>query len=154
MSVIIPKSHSRPFASLAVLEKAYGKLPASYKIFLNQHDGAKPEENILKIDEHRSADVERFIPAADITRVRDAVEGFPKNMLPFAEATGGNLIYMDAADGTIYFWDHEVDSGDVRIADSFDKFLRMLEKFDINQIKLKPGQVKRIWGDPNFRPEF
>jgi hypothetical protein len=154
MSITIPKTTSRPPASIATLEKAYGIIPASYKAFLNHHDGAEPEDNFFKVDAQRSGDVERFIPASEIMRVRNSVEGFPKNMLPFAEASCGNLVYMNPAKGTIYFWDHEIDSWDVKVADSFEEFLAMLERFDNSQINLKPGQVKRIWVDPNFKPEF
>ena len=154
MSIIIPKTHLKSSAFLAPLEKAYGILPASYKVFLSQHDGAKPEENIFRIDERRNAGVERFIPAVDIIHVRDAVDGFPKNMLPFAEAAGGNLIYLDPEDWTVHFWDHEVDSGDAKVADSFDQFLSILNKFDIDAIKLKPGQLKRIRVNPEFKPKF
>src|SRR5579862_581824 len=154
MSVIMPITPSRPSAALKALEIRFGELPKSYKAFLNQHDGAEPEENIFKIDERTSANVRQFIPAADIIRCCNAIEGFPKNMLPFAEAEGGDYIYLNPADGTIHFWDHEVDEADPKVANSFDDFLTMLEKFDIDEIKLKPGQVKRAWIDPNFKPEY
>src|SRR5882762_7869503 len=107
MNIIIPKTHSMPPIFLSALEIAYGTLPTSYKDFLAQHDGAKPEENIFRVDERRTAGVERFIPAAEIPHVRDAVDGCPKNMLQFAESAGGNLIYLDPANGAVYFWDHE-----------------------------------------------
>ena len=121
---------------------------------LNQHDGAKPEENTFKLSERRSAGVERFIPAADIIRVRDAVDGFPRKMLPFARAAGGNLIYLDAVRGTVHFWDHEGDSYDVKVANSFEEFLVLLEQFDLDHIKLKPGQVKKVRVNPDFKPKF
>jgi len=154
MNIIIPKTHSIRSGFLSALEAAYGTLPASYKDFLAQHDGAKPEENIFRVDERRNAGVERFIPAAEILHIRDAVDGFPKNMLPFAEAAGGNLIYLDPANGAVHFWDHEIDSGDAKVANSFDQFLSILDKFDIDRIKLKSSQVKKVMVNPNFKPKF
>ena len=154
MSIIIPKTNSRPSGALKALESRFGRLPDSYKAFLNQHDGAEPEENIFKINGRTSANVRQFIPAADIIHRCNRIEGFPKNMLPFAEAAGGDYIYLNPGDGTIHFWDHEVDEVCPKVANSFDDFLTMLEKFDIDQIKLKPGQVKSVWVDPNFKPEY
>lgn len=75
-------------------------------------------------------------------------------MIPLAESAGGNLVYLDPATGAVYFWNHEVDSGDAKVADSFPQFIAMLEKFDLEPIKLEPGQVKNIWVNPNFKPEF
>jgi len=154
MSIIIPTTHLVPCASPEALESRFGSLPASYKAFLDQHDGAKPEKNTFKIDGQTNGSVRQFIPAADIIRVCNMVEGFPKNMLPFAEDDVGNFMYLNPANGAIHFWDHEVDDAEPKVADSFEEFLTMLEKFDIDQIKLKPGQVKRVWVDPNFKPEY
>jgi hypothetical protein len=140
--------------SVANLEKEFGGLPEGYRVFLKQHDGARPEENVFKIGEKNSASVERFIAASDIIHIRNSVDGFPGAMLPFARASGGNFVYLDPKSGTIHFWDHEDDSADAKLAESFDEFLATLEKFNLDQVKLKPGQVVKVRVNPNFKPKF
>ena len=154
MRINIQRTRPLTAETLAKLEAEYGPIPDSYRVFLSQYDGTTPEENIFKVDERRSAGVERFIPAADIIRIRGAVEGFPMEMLPFASSSGGNLIYLDPKLATIHYWDHEDDSCDVKVANSFDEFLALLEKFDLQQIKLKPKQVKKVRVNPDFKPKF
>ena len=154
MSIIIPKTNSMTPVSLTALEREYGKLPEIYKVFLGQHDGAKPKANVFRINGKIIGGVEQFIPASSIINVGNKVEGFSKDMLPFAKSAGGNLVYLDPLTGGVYFWDHELDDEDVKVANTFSEFLGMLEGLDIDQIKLKPGQVKKVWVDPDFRPQF
>ncbi len=154
MSIIIPTTRAASADSIANLEKEFGRLPESYLLFLKEHDGAKPEDNVFNLSERNSAGVERFVPISESIGVRDAVEGFPRNMLPIAWATGGNFVYLNPASGAVYFWDHENDSTDMKLADSFEGFIAALKRFESEQIKLKPGQVKKVWVNPNFKPKF
>lgn len=155
MNIFIPKTQSPSVNVIANLERQVGKtLPKSYLLFLKEHDGAQPQDNVFSLGEKNSAGVDRFIPASDGIHVRDTTEGFPKDALPIAYATAGNLVYLDPSSEAVYFWDHEIDSTNIRLADSFDAFLEKLQPFSIDQVKLKPGQVKKIWVNPNFKPKF
>ena len=63
---------------------------------------------------------------------------------------GGNYVFVDGATGAVYFWDHEQPTPPVQMASDFAAFMEMLEPFDPGSIKLKPGQVKTAWIDPDF----
>lgn len=64
----------------------------------------------------------------------------------FGEDDCGNE-YLKAHDGRVFFWDHE--TGDTRqIGASLPAFLSALGPQP--EIKLKPGQVKKVWIDPAF----
>jgi len=69
---------------------------------------------------------------------------------PFAEDSCGNL-YTQVPDGSICFWDHETDDHTV-IAASWEEFA--IGCVEPKEVKLKPGQVKRVWVDPKFKPKF
>jgi hypothetical protein len=53
-------------------------------------------------------------------------------------------------DGAVFYWDHEVPAPVIRLAPSFGEFLALLQPFDMNNVHLKPGQVKRVWVNPEF----
>jgi hypothetical protein len=155
MKIIIPKTKPASVTSLAKLEELVGKkLPNSYLNFARDHNGARPAANVFKIGENNHAGVDEFISADESIRIPHVVDGFPPFALAVARASGGNFVYLDPKTFAAYFWDHEVEAGDIKLADSFDEFLTKLEPSDANQVKLKPGQVKRIWGNPDFKPEF
>lgn len=71
-----------------------------------------------------------------------------------AEDDCGNFVYVRAASGEVMFWDHEIENGDVFLADDISGFLKLLRPFDPVAVKLAPGQVKSVWIDPTFKPEF
>jgi len=50
----------------------------------------------------------------------------------------------------LYFWDHEVSTPPVKLTSNFGEFLTLLQPFDIKSVRLKPGQVKRVWVNPEF----
>jgi hypothetical protein len=122
------------------LEHALGcRLSDSFKGFISSRDGAKPETNIFKINEQNDSGVNGFIP--DI----------PAKAYPVAWAEGGNYVFIDEGkNGAVYFWDHEAPQSVTELAANFGAFLDPLEPFDINTIELKPGQVKKVWVDPEF----
>src|SRR5437899_11172991 len=103
MSVFIPTTRPASPDSIANLEKELGlSLPKNYLLFLKEYDGAQPEDNVFSLGERNSAGVDQFIPASESIHVRDTTEGFPKDVLPIAHATSGNLVYLDPASGAIY----------------------------------------------------
>ena len=68
-----------------------------------------------------------------------------------AWAEGGNYVLVDEGrKGTVWFWDHEIPDAPTELAPNFGAFLNLLEPFDIATIQLKPGQVKKVWIDPEF----
>jgi hypothetical protein len=68
---------------------------------------------------------------------------------PFAEDGCGNL-FTQTQIGSICFWDHETDDLTV-IASSWEEFTSGC--VEPKEVKLKPGQVKRVWIDPKFLEE-
>ena len=83
-----------------------------------------------------------------------SIEGFPSNVIPFAEDDCGNFFYVVPQTGAVHFWDHEAEGQSEQIATNVSQFTEKLAPFDPSQVKLAPGQVKRVWVDPTFKPEF
>jgi hypothetical protein len=152
MTISIPRTDEASDSSLAALVGKYGNLPPEYADFLAIHDGAKPLSNVLKGTNY-SVGVNAFLPASEIIGIANSVQGLSIDLLPFGEDDSGNFVCLGVEDHRVYFWDHEVASDKV-VADSFCEFLRQLEPFDLSSVKLKPGQVKRVWVSPDFKPEF
>jgi hypothetical protein len=65
---------------------------------------------------------------------------------PFAEDSSGNL-FTRTESGRVCFWDHETDDLTV-IASSWEEFVSGC--VPPREVKLKPGQVKSAWMDPEF----
>ncbi len=128
-------------------------LPPSYVSFVNTHDGAHPEENSLVTSDNEIG-VSRFIPAAEAARLSQEIEGFPSQVIPFAEDDCGNYFYVKPETGAVHFWDHEVEGGDEQVAADAAGFVERLAPFDAKRVQLAPGQVISAWIDPSFKPEF
>lgn len=128
------------------------RFPSDYREFVSKYDAATPEENVFDNDVNVSVD--RFIPISEIGTRALRIDGFPQDALPIAEAPSGNFIYFQKGDFSVWFWDHEIESGDKELATSFDGFMQKLVRFNIDSIQLQPGQVKSVWVDPDFKPEF
>ena len=129
------------------------KLPLEYVDFICSHDGAIPEPNSVIIGINNESGVRRFIPVAEAVKVIAEVEGFP-DAIPLGEDDCGNFFYINQNTGGVFFWDHEIDGGNIEVAPSLIKFLEALVPFDSSSVKLKPGQLKYAWIDPSFKPEF
>jgi cell wall assembly regulator SMI1 len=155
MKIKIQKNKNISQEQISQCEQEIGiKFPKDYYEFLLDYNGAEPSPNIFDLKGGDSAGVNQFIPISEIARSREKTEGFPKNMLPIAWASCGNYVYLNPLSGGIYFWDHEIQDADYKVADNFSEFLAILKPFDLNQIELKPGQVKAVWGNPDFKPTF
>lgn len=152
MTISLPQSGAASDASLALLAEQYGDLPSDYFRFLAVHDGVKPPANVLEGSNY-GVGVSDFVPASEIIGRARTIEGMSSNFFPIAEDSSGNFVCLGANDHKIYFWDHEVETDKV-IAESFTEFLNRLEPFDLSSIQLKPSQVKRVWVNPGFKPEF
>jgi hypothetical protein len=137
--------------AILALEAVLGcRLSDSFRAFAGAHDGAKPEPNIFR-NSDSNCGVNRFIPVNEIQKERPRVENIPRRGYPVAWAEGGNYVFVDEdSNGAVFFWDHELPEESIELAATFSAFLDLLEPFDISTIQLKPGQVKKVWVDPEF----
>ena len=127
-------------------------LPEDFAAFLLKHDGARPEPNVFKVAENNSSGVNKFLSCAQIREDKAVLgEGLVAGAWPVADAEGGNLVCLklNAGRWSVVFWDHEVEEY-AFLAESFTEFLDSLQKFDPQSVELKPGQVKRVWINPDF----
>ncbi len=155
MKVFIPITKGVSTASLGELERLFGKkLPDSYLNFVREHDAARPSPNVFKVGENNNAGADEFIPAPESIRIPHVVDSFPAHALAVARASGGDVVYLDATNLSVYVLDHEFEDADIKLADSFDERLEKVQPSDVGQVKLKLGQVSRVFGNPDFKPEF
>ena len=126
--------------------------PDDYRDFLLKYDGAIPEDNLFNNDSRVS--VEYFVPVSEIATLAENIEGFPSGAWPIASGGGGDYIYIRQSDKSVFYWNHEIEDGDFKLASSFGDFLANLKPFDTSSIQLKPEQVKSSWVDPDFKPKF
>ncbi|WP_447941304.1 SMI1/KNR4 family protein [Brevundimonas mediterranea] len=154
MAVRIPRTTGLTEDQIEGAERALGcKLPTSIRAFAYDHDGAEPEDNVFDLPDNQ-ASVRAFISLTDAHRLRREIDGFPTIGVPIAEDDCGNYVWVKPQTGEILFWDHEVESDGVVIANDFDAFIAALKPFHRGSVKLQPGHVARVWVRPGFEPEF
>jgi len=153
LTVPITVRSTRPVSEteLARVETSLGvSIPDGYRTFLQATDGGRPVEDTFS----PKIGVTNFLGARGIVTQRARLRGrLPENMLPIADAEGGNLICISVDEGDvggIYFWDHELDGEKAleRLAASFDDFvskLRVLSREDLPAAKVISVQI-----DPDF----
>lgn len=156
MKVNLRNQKKASLSSIQTLEKLIGEpLDDKFAKFVLESDGAKPESNSFTVDgvEHMGG-IDEFIPVKDIPKIRQHLDNLPKNAYPIALCSGGDLVVLDQERlASIYYWDHEVEEGLVKIAEDFDGFLDMIQPFDEASIQLQPSQVKSVWVDPDLLKE-
>jgi hypothetical protein len=141
-------------AVLSELRLAMGQsLPPSYVSFVNHHDGAIPDGNSI-VTSVNEVSVSRFVSVHEALKLTESIDGFPANVIPFAEDDCGNYFYVMPQDGAVFFWDHELEDGDEKVASDVAEFISKLTPFDPATIMPQPGQVRSVWVDPTFKPEF
>jgi hypothetical protein len=152
MTVTLKNGKPAMKEAVLALETTIGvPLSDSFKIFVSTQDGVRPERNIFKVDEKNYYDINQFIPVAEIIKERSGLENIPPHAYPFGTDSCGNYLLIDEAKGSaVSFWDHELGHITAQLAPDFQTFLDRLERFDPGKVKLKPGQVKRVWIDPDF----
>lgn len=131
-------------------ERALGaELPAAYRRFLLESDGGEPESNQFAVGGSNNSGVNEFFSLGELQD--EDRSRMPEGCLPIADAEGGNLVLLDLGDGSVLFWDHEIEGADgvTRLAADFAEFRELLEPFDVSAVELEPGQVKRVWSNPN-----
>lgn len=142
--------------TISELESSLGfAISKAIKQFLRAHNGAEPEGNCFKVGDKNASGVNEFIPTDQILQERSRIENIPKKAYPIAWAEGGNFVIVDEGHkGAVYYWDHELPKDLVKIAPDFNAFLDLLNPFDIKSVTLKPGQVRSVWVDPEFRKKL
>lgn len=158
-------------AALASFEKAFGKLPETYRQFLSTHNGGELSSNI-----HVSGlcSVRILygigIPDAGIASINEAYRSrIPINTLAIGEDSSGNLICLGLRGtvvGRVFFWDHEEEAevGEeasfrnmTELAPTFDEFLEQLAdpaSFEEGplpagvEVWVSPELKRRLNGDP------
>ncbi len=151
VKIVIEKTDGISNSELDAVEQVLGvSFPADLRKFMEQYDGASPPNNSFAISGQGESDVRRFVSARDMASLRNEVEFFPPQAIPIAADSCGNYVYLNPPDGGIYFWDHEVEGGDLLLASNFTEFLLSVAPFDADDVELKPGQVKQSWIDPSL----
>lgn len=154
MAIDIPKMAPPSADALRELESWIGcELPPTYVEFVREHDGAEPQENSL-VTRDNEVGVSRFIPVNEAAALAQEIDCFPAGVIPLGEDGCGNYFYVEGRSGRVSFWDHEVEGHDEFVATDVSAFVTKLTAFDATRVKLAPGQVKRVWVDPSFKPEF
>lgn len=164
---IVTKGKSINKESLKKLEEKMENLLADdFKSFLIQNNGGKPEDNEFTISKLGiESGVNRFLSVDEILAEKEILgERLLPEAWPIAEAEGGNLVCIIYKNNPgVYFWDHEYENVKSKrfdfenmclLNDNFTGFYNNLKKFDPSKITIKPGQVKKVWIDPDFKPEF
>jgi len=145
------------------------KLPSSYRKFILEVNGCKPEENYCTLPTMTgigaSARVFFGVDRRDLLDLADAKTRWtgrlPDGYLPIAESSGGNLICLSTVQrdfGAVYLWDHELEAEEDeppsmeslhRIAPDFDEFYASLSP--IAGLALpSPGKVTNVYVDEEF----
>ena len=146
---------TKPALSLSQIEEVENyislKFPNEYKQHLLRYNGGYCEPNVFSFDENghlTNSNVDWFLAiySGEYNNLKSYLDWYkidekrlPVNILPIAHDPGGNLICIDAADGKVYFWDHEKevdytvsDDSDYSnlclIANSFNEFLAGLRE--------------------------
>lgn len=152
MTVSLSGGVTRSEEELAGCEDALGlRLPADYRAFLRQNDGARPADNKFAIPNATSFGVNRFIPIGEVGAERRCIENLPATRVPVAWDNSGNYVCLETGPGAgVFFWDHEEPHIDRRIADSFEEFLERLEPDSLDDVRLDPASVEKAWINPEF----
>lgn len=153
MQVVLSGGGEVSQSAVSTLESAIGQpLDEQFRRFVTHQNGATPGSNSFPVNgvAHMGG-VDQFIAVEDIVAERSYIDDLPSHAYPVALSSGGNYVLLDQGQGgAIFFWDHEIEGGIYKVAESFETFLDMLEPFDVSTIKPAPGQVKSAWIDPDF----
>ena len=108
-------------------------LPADYKSFTREHDGARPKPNAVELSGGREIVMERLlrIEAGSKDNLESAAEALKKrgqNLVPFGSDPFGNLFcfkYSGKTAKAVVFWNHESNSSSM-ICGTFSELLESL----------------------------
>ena len=157
-------------ARIAALEGTLRvKLPEDYREFLLQYNSALPEGNVYREDKAITAGEYLFGISPDrghdlVVQNREVYANrLPRGILAIAQASGGNLICLQMSDGSVYFWDHELEAGAdedpcyenmVKLAVSFREFLERLGIYRREDFFPNSSKVVSVKLRPGFQEKF
>jgi hypothetical protein len=147
MVALTMAGHSLTDADVATFEaRQKVKLPASYRRFLLQSNGGRPDkEDILVVPgwPFKRTVVSFFfgIERSDTYELADNITRYegriPSDCIPIGDDVGGNILCLRIGgihEGEIYFWDHEAESEQpesrsniYKVADSIQALLDSLQ---------------------------
>ncbi|MDT8715885.1 SMI1/KNR4 family protein [Clostridium sp. 19966] len=158
------------------MEKNYGfSFPAEYEDFLKKYNGGRPENNIVKLnnEEIESLCVNYFFGVGinSVDDIFSSINTFngriPKGCVPIARVEGGDIICININKdmyGHIYYWDHEKEiqfefneiaiTDLIHLAESFNKFINIIEPYNVKDEDLSGYKVKSVWIDHDFLKEL
>ncbi len=144
------------------------KLPDEYRQFLLTYNVAVPEQNQY-VGSAVTTSVECFWGISKVAlddlfeQNRTVYDGrLPARVLAIARAGGGNLICINLADGSVYFWDHEGEATDderpsfqnmAKLANSLASFLEALQPFRLDDFPSN-AKIKSVELKPGFAEKF
>jgi hypothetical protein len=168
MTIKIVKKGQQPNENeIQILEQRIGNpLPLDYRAFLEKNNGGIPETNIFDLPAcNGGSGINEFLSIKEILEQKNVMKDrLPPSAWPIAFAEGGNYVCLVCEGNSgVYFWDHEFEQEDginpnwdnmYELSSTFREFMQAIRKFNINDVELKPEQVKSVWVDPDFKPEF
>lgn len=135
------------------------KIDFEFLEFIRNFDGATPDSNSFSVSGVRHmGSVRKFIPISGILSERgyisDSQSICGEYSYPIAFDDCGNYIVLDQGpSGGVFFWDHELDKAS-KVADTFAKFLELIEPFALQEEDVANFKPTKVWVDPSFKPEF
>jgi len=146
MGVKISGGGTATSSDLSLLERTVNApLDPAFLEFVKHNDGGTPESNIFPVGSDNDADVSQFVPVREIPTLMETIQDLPSGAFPVAHAAGGNFVLINASQGgAVYFWDHELPSQPVKLADNLRQFLTNISPFDINTVPIDPDQIKSV----------
>jgi hypothetical protein len=167
IAIKVPGPHIEAMAIKEAEKELASGFPDDYRRFLLTCNGGTPETNEFDIPATENGSGINYFYSilgtdqdGDLLREQYLLTGrLPHGVIGIGDAEGGNLVCLSlrAQDhGTVFFWDHELEAENdaaaalAKLAPTFDAFFSLLQKFDPQSVQLSPGQVERVWIDPDF----
>ncbi len=151
MQLHINKTEPILMESINDFESSNGlMLPKSYKDFLLEYNGSKPDDNIFYFGSEMCASVERFIPISDLINKKLMLDFYKKEFIPIACLEGGDFVFLDMINASIYFYSHELEYELILISKTFKNFMEILCPFDKSSVELDESEIEYVWIDEEF----
>jgi len=124
-------------------------LNSSIRAFFEEFNGGEPVLNFFDVGDVNGSGVNQFVPIEAIASELERFE-FRDGFTPIAWAEGGNYVAVDLVGGGVYFVDHEILDGYIKLSEGIDMFLASLRPSSNDDVVLMPEQVKKAWINPKF----
>jgi hypothetical protein len=149
--------------ALSELEDRTGRpLPVAYRDFLEAHDGAVPEANVLP-DAVASSEVtvRTFHSVEEVLRALDLLgpDRIPDEVLPIAEGDDGTpSLFISLEDGSVWSYDHDAEDPSeedlwaalTREAEDIEELLDRLEPVAEAETDAEPDPLDEGYSDAEF----